>query len=61
MECAEHQGMSDIHAEEVSALQEGYEQQPVPNMRILGVAVVACVLGAILAVVAYYIKRERML
>ncbi len=60
LECAEHQGMSDIHAEEVSALQEGYEQQPAPNMRILGVAVVACVLGAIL-MVAYYIKRERML
>ena len=60
LECAEHQGMSDIHAEEVSALQEGYEQQPAPSMRILGIAVAACVLGALL-MVAYYIKRERML
>lgn len=60
LECAEHQGMSDIHAEEVSALQEGYEQQPAVNMRILGVAVAACILGAIL-MIAYYIKRERML
>ena len=60
LECAEHQGMSDIHAEEVSALQEGYEQQPAVNMKILGVAVAACILGAIL-MIAYYIKRERML
>ena len=60
LECAEHQGMSDIHAEEVSALQEGYENSPEPNMRILGVALVACLVGAAL-MVTYYIRRERML
>lgn len=60
LECAEHQGLSDIHAEEVSAIQKGYESTPAPNMRILSIAVVACVLGAIL-MIAYHIKRERML
>lgn len=60
LECSEHQGMSDIHAEEVSALQKGYEQNPTPNMRTFGIAVVACVIGAAL-MVAYYVKRERML
>ena len=51
LECSEHQGMSDIHAEEVSALQEGYT---------FGIAIVACVIGVAL-MAAYYIKRERML
>lgn len=60
LECAEHQGLSDIHAEEVSAIQKGYESTPAPNMRILSIAVVACALGAIL-MIAYHIKRERML
>lgn len=60
LECSEHQGMSDIHAEEVSALQEGYEQNPAPNMRTFGLAIVACVIGVAL-MAAYYIKRERML
>lgn len=60
LECAEHQGLSDIHAEEVSAIQKGYESTPAPNMRILSIAIVACVLGAIL-MIAYHIKRERML
>ena len=60
LECAEHQGLSDIHAEEVSAIQKGYESTSAPNMRILSIAVVACVLGAIL-MIAYHIKRERML
>lgn len=60
LECAEHQGLSDIHAEEVSAIQKGYESTSAPNMRILSIAVVACALGAIL-MIAYHIKRERML
>ena len=60
LECSEHQGMSDIHAEEESALQEGYEQNPAPNMRTFGIAIVACVIGVAL-MAAYYIKRERML
>lgn len=60
LECDEHQGMSDIHAQEVSALQEGYENKPDPNYRLLGVAIVACLLGAGL-MAAYYIRRERML
>ena len=60
LECAEHQGLSDIHAEEVSAIQKGYESTSAPNMRILSIAVVTCVLGAIL-MIAYHIKRERML
>lgn len=60
LECSEHQGMSDIHADEVSAVQEGYETDPAPNMRILGVGIVACVIGGAL-MVAYYIRRERML
>ena len=60
LECAEHQGMSDIHADEVTALKKGYEQEPVPSARILVIAIVACAFGAAL-VAAFYIKRERML
>lgn len=60
LECAEHQGMSDIHAEEVAALQKGYESKPALNNRILSFGILACVIGAVL-MVAYYIKRERML
>lgn len=60
LECAEHQGMSDIHAEEVAALQKGYESKPAPNNRILSFGILACVIGAVL-MVAYYIRRERML
>lgn len=60
LECAEHQGMSDIHAEEVAALQKGYESKPAPSNRILSFGILACVIGAVL-MVAYYIRRERML
>ena len=60
LECAEHQGMSDIHAEEVAALQKGYDSKPAPNNRILSFGILACVIGAVL-MVAYYIRRERML
>lgn len=60
LECAEHQGMSDIHADEVTALKKGYEQEPAPSTRVLVIAIVACAFGAAL-VAAFYIKRERML
>lgn len=60
LECSEHQGMSDIHAEEVSALQKGYEEPVSPDYRLLGVAIVACLIGAAL-MAFYYIRRERLL
>lgn len=60
LECSDHQGMSDIHAEEVSAIQEGHESTDAPHMSLVIIGVVVCILGAALTI-TYYIRRERML
>lgn len=60
LECQEHQGQSDIHAEEVSALAEGHADKPTPDMNLLAGAAIACAIGLAL-MVAYYFRREKML
>lgn len=60
LECSEHQGLSDVHADEVSALQPGSTTPEPVNYRVLVGAIIACVIGFALLVV-YYVRRERML
>ena len=57
LECAEHQGMSDIHVEELAALASGEAEYPQVNMHILVAGVLAVIAGAALLYV-YYKKRE---
>ena len=60
LECQEHQGMSDIHADEVSALAEGQLTAPAANPRILVFGVLSVLVG--LALFAYYhYRREQEL
>lgn len=57
LECKDHQGMSDIHVEEVSALSAGVEQAPSASPGMLGLGIVAVLAG--LALLALYrSKRE---
>lgn len=60
LECSEHQGLSDVHADEVSALQPGSTTPEPVNYRVLVGAIIACVIGFALLVM-YYVRRERML
>lgn len=60
LECSEHQGLSDVHADEVSALQPGSSTPEPINYRVLVGAIIACVIGFALLVL-YYVRRERML
>ncbi len=57
LECSEHQGMSDIHVEELSALASGESERPQVNISILVAGIVAVVAGLALLYV-YYKKRE---
>ncbi len=57
LECSEHQGMSDIHVEELSALASGESECPQVNISILAAGIVAVVAGLALLYV-YYKKRE---
>ncbi len=57
LECSEHQGMSDIHVEELSALASGEVEYPQVNRSILVVGIVAVIAGLALLYV-YYKKRE---
>lgn len=57
LECAEHQGMSDIHVEELAALASGEAEYPQVNMHILVAGVLAVIAGAALLYV-YHKKRE---
>lgn len=60
LECSEHQGMSDIHVEEVSAVAVGsVDEQPVDE-NILRAGFLALVVGAVLFAV-YHFRRERSL
>lgn len=60
LSCRDHQGMSDIHAESVSALEQGKADTPEVDGRVLIAGVGAVVLGlALLAL--YQVRRERML
>lgn len=60
LECSEHQGLPDVHADEVSALQPGSANPEPINHRVLVGAIIACVIGFALLVM-YYVRRERML
>lgn len=60
LECSEHQGLSDVHVDEVSALQPGSTTPEPVDYRVLVGAIIACVIGLALLVM-YYIRRERML
>ena len=60
LECVEHQGMSDIHAEEVAAIRKGAEYTTEPDSHIVGIALATCLLGVGL-MVGYYIRREKMI
>ncbi len=57
LECSEHQGMSDIHVEELSALASGESERPQVSISILVAGIVAVVAGLALLYV-YYKKRE---
>ncbi len=57
LECSEHQGMSDIHVEEVSALASGEPEYPEVDRRILTAGLLTLVVGLVLLYV-YYKKRE---
>ncbi len=57
LECGEHQGMSDIHVEELSALASGESEYPQVNMNILFAGIVAVIAGLVLLYV-YHTKRE---
>ena len=57
LECQDHQGMSDIHVEEVSALAAGSKEEASLDPRILGLGVVSLLAGlGFLAL--YHSKRE---
>ncbi len=57
LECSEHQGMSDIHVEEVSALASGEPEYPEVNRHILTAGLLTVIAGLVLLYV-YYKKRE---
>lgn len=57
LECKEHQGMSDIHVEELSALSAGSKDASSVDPKTFGLAIVAVLAGlALLAL--YHSKRE---
>lgn len=57
LDCGEHQGMSDIHVEEVSALAAGSESKPGMDPKLFGLGIVSVLAGlALLAL--YQSKRE---
>lgn len=57
LDCREHQGMSDIHVEEVSALAAGSENKPGMDPKLFGLGIVSVLAGlALLAL--YQSKRE---
>ena len=58
--CREHQGMSDIHAEEVSAVAKGDVFAPSVDGRILVLGIGAVLVGLGL-LVTYHVRRERLL
>lgn len=60
LSCRDHQGMSDIHAESVSALEPGEENEAAVDTRVLYGGIAAVVVGLGLLVV-YQVRRERML
>ena len=57
--CADHDGLSDIHAEEVQVLSEGKEIDTPINPVVITAAVISVFLGGALLVL-YSIRRERM-
>ena len=60
LECDDHQGMSDIHAEEVSAIAQGQTDDDEVNSRLLSFGVLSVAVGLILFGVYHY-RREKML
>lgn len=60
LECSEHQGMADIHASEVSALEAGYAEEAAVDPNILRAGFGAVVVGVALFAV-YHVRRERSL
>ncbi len=59
LECPIHQGLSDIHAEEVSALQEGHKVSMDPHMGVWIAAIMVCLVGVGLMAL-YHVRRERL-
>lgn len=57
--CADHQGLSDIHAEDVQLLSEGKKVETPINPVIITAAVISVFLGCALLIM-YSIRRERM-
>ncbi len=59
LDCVDHQGLSDIHAEEVSVVTPGKDDPLAVNPVVLSAGVLSVLLGGVLLVV-YYRWRERM-
>ena len=57
--CADHQGLSDIHATEVQLLSEGKQLEMPVNPVIITAAVISVFLGVAL-LIFYVVRRERM-
>lgn len=60
LECSDHQGMADIHADEVSAVAVGTTEEDPVDRNILIAGILAAAAGAALFAV-YHIRRERSL
>lgn len=60
LECSEHQGMSDIHVEELSAISAGYDNPKSVDSRVVSFGVITLIIGLVLLAV-YQIRREKML
>ena len=60
LECSEHQGMSDIHVEELSAISAGYDNPKSVDSRVVSFGVITLIVGLVLLAV-YQIRREKML
>lgn len=57
--CADHEGLSDIHVEEMQLLEEGKIKEAPINPVVITAAVISVLLGGALLVL-YSIRRERM-
>lgn len=57
LECADHQGLTDVHAEDASAIAAGYDNPAQVDKNLLIIAIVAAIGGAALLGV-YHFKKE---
>ncbi len=57
--CSEHEGLSDLHAEDIEVISEGSEEMPEGNTVLLFPAVVLIVVGIILIFVFYRLRESQ--